>query len=217
MDVSCPSRTVHLGCIQLHPAPVCPIVRKFLKRCPLSLGGFPGLEACPNWGPKVALSSDVTDISSKGLLPQLTDVLHALTDSHELLLCKVRSVRLEHMSTVPLVLEESPDAQFLVLDFVDSRPPALVDTKTGTRNDVRPAFAIDRSKRYGTKLARDLRFRSERMLRSRVCRNHPSEETGIIVHISVHIDRDCHTPSQHGRWRSCPGTDSARRAHDRAR
>ena len=43
----------------------------------------------------------MTDISSKGLLPQLTDVLHALTDSHELLLLKLQSVRLEHMNVVP--------------------------------------------------------------------------------------------------------------------
>jgi hypothetical protein len=35
----------------------------------------------------------VTDVSSKGLIPQLTDVLHALTDSHERLLVTVQALR----------------------------------------------------------------------------------------------------------------------------
>lgn len=100
------------------------------------------LETVPNCGPVMAISSDVTDVvSSKGLLPQLTYVLHALTDSHELLLCKVRSVRLEHMSTVPLVLEAFPHAQFV--DFVDSCPLRRVETTTGTAKDTHRAFSFD--------------------------------------------------------------------------
>ncbi len=85
----------------------------------------------------------MTDISSKGLLPQLTDVLHVFTDSHQLLLCKVRSVRLEHMSSWPLAVEKSLHTQFA--DFVDSCPLALVATKTGTRNDTYRAFGVDRT------------------------------------------------------------------------
>jgi hypothetical protein len=47
----------------------------------------------------------VTDVSTKGLLPQLTDVLRALTDSHALLLSKIQSVRLEQISAVHPVVE----------------------------------------------------------------------------------------------------------------
>ncbi len=42
----------------------------------------------------------MTEIPSKGLLPQLTDVLHALTDSHALLLSKIQSVRPEPVTIV---------------------------------------------------------------------------------------------------------------------
>jgi hypothetical protein len=46
----------------------------------------------------------VTDASTKGLLPQLTDVLRALTESHALLLNKIQGVRLAQISAVyPLV------------------------------------------------------------------------------------------------------------------
>jgi len=76
----------------------------------------------------------MTEVCSKGLLPQLTDVLHALADSHELLLCKVRSVRLER----EVVLHSAdghdiPHAEFLdVLDFVDRHPNAVVEPFTAT-------------------------------------------------------------------------------------
>jgi ubiquitin len=51
-----------------------------------------------------ARSEDVSDISSKGLLPQLIDVLHALTDGHESLARKVRDARLEYTRySVPIV------------------------------------------------------------------------------------------------------------------
>ena len=89
----------------------------------------------------MAIRSDVTHISSKGLLPQLTEVLHALSDSQELLLLKLQSVRLEHISVVPSGIEEFPHAQFLA--FVNPRPPAVVDTKTGTTTDAHRALPID--------------------------------------------------------------------------
>jgi hypothetical protein len=95
--------------------------------------------------PDSAIGSDVKDISSKGLLPQLTDVLHALTDSHELLLFKLQSVRLGHLNAVPLEIEAFPHAEFL--DFVDTRQSALADTKTGATHDVHrnPADTIESS------------------------------------------------------------------------
>jgi hypothetical protein len=42
----------------------------------------------------------VTEVSSKGLIPQLSEVLQALTQSHELLLGKVQQTRLEHTRAV---------------------------------------------------------------------------------------------------------------------
>ena len=85
--------------------------------------------------------SGVADISSKGLLPQLTDLLHALTESHELLLSKVQSVRLGHMNVVPSAIGDSPRSPFLA--FVDPRPSALVDTKTGTTVNAHRASPIE--------------------------------------------------------------------------
>ena len=49
-------------------------------------------------------SEDVTEISSKGLLPQLIDVLHALTDGHESLSRKLRDARLEYSCHSALVV-----------------------------------------------------------------------------------------------------------------
>ena len=88
----------------------------------------------------MARGSDVTRTSSTGLLPQLTEVLHALCDSHELLLLKLQSVRLEHISIVASGTEEFPHTEFLA--FVNPGPPA-VDTKTRTANDVHRALPID--------------------------------------------------------------------------
>ena len=78
----------------------------------------------------------MTEISSQGLLPQLTDVLHVLTDSHELLRLKLQSVRLEYTNT-----EVSPRAQSR--DEVDPRPAALGDPTTDTTSAVRQPFKID--------------------------------------------------------------------------
>jgi hypothetical protein len=62
----------------------------------------------------------VTDASTKGLFPQLTEVLHALTNSHVLLLNTIQTVRLEHISAVyPVVgsFGEGSDAQ--IHEYVD--------------------------------------------------------------------------------------------------
>lgn len=56
-------------------------------------------------------SEDVTDISSKGLLPQLIDVLHALTQGQELLSRKVRDARLEHSLHSATTIERRPQAE----------------------------------------------------------------------------------------------------------
>jgi hypothetical protein len=45
-------------------------------------------------GPLTGQTDRVTDISSKGLLPQLIDVLEALTEAQELLWVQVRNARL---------------------------------------------------------------------------------------------------------------------------
>jgi len=75
------------------------------------------------------------------LLPQLTDLLHALTESHELLLSKVQSVRLGHKNVVHSASSDSPHSPFLA--FVDPRPSALVDTKTGTTVNAHRASPIE--------------------------------------------------------------------------
>jgi len=58
-----------------------------------------------------AQSEDVIDISSKGLLPQLIDVLHALTEGQELLSRKVRDARLEHACHSSTVVDRRPQAE----------------------------------------------------------------------------------------------------------
>ena len=88
----------------------------------------------------MAIVSDVTRTPSTPLLPQLTEVLHALCDSHELLLLKLQSVRLEHISVVASGTEELPHTEFLA--FVNPGPPA-VDMKTGMADDVHRALPID--------------------------------------------------------------------------
>jgi hypothetical protein len=52
----------------------------------------------------------VTDISSKGSLPQLTDVLYLLTDSQELVLLKVQSMRTEFARSIRTAAERTPFA-----------------------------------------------------------------------------------------------------------
>ena len=46
----------------------------------------------------------MTDTSTKGLLPQLTEVFLALAESHAMLLSKVQSLRLGHTDAAPSVL-----------------------------------------------------------------------------------------------------------------
>jgi len=85
--------------------------------------------------------SDVTDTSSKGLLPQLTDVLYALADSHELLLRKLQSVRLEHIGGEHLSIEETPGAYRLA--DAERRGPALVEVTVAPTTDANHASPTD--------------------------------------------------------------------------
>ena len=83
----------------------------------------------------------MTEGSSKGLLPQLTDVLHALADSQELLLCKLRSVRLEREVAVGWDVDlEEPHPEFL--EVVDQRPSAVVEPLPATASLVRKVTPV---------------------------------------------------------------------------
>lgn len=83
----------------------------------------------------------MTDSSSTALLPQLTDLLRALTDSQELLLTRVRSVR--QLSAMPLVVE-NPKVEFL--QPVDLRLPAAVaPTTTKDEHRAHPLNEIESS------------------------------------------------------------------------
>jgi hypothetical protein len=68
----------------------------------------------------------LTDTSTKGLLPQLTEVLLALADSHAMLLSKVQSLRLEYM-----------DASPSVVTFTDTRMHAHVESFAGAHSPQR--------------------------------------------------------------------------------
>jgi hypothetical protein len=58
------------------------------------MGGSMTADSSAICGPVAARSEDMPDVSSKGLLPQLIDVLHALTEGQKLLSLKVRDARL---------------------------------------------------------------------------------------------------------------------------
>ena len=86
----------------------------------------------------------VTETSTKGLLPQLTDVLNALTESHVMLLRKVQCLRLEHTNSALSVVslpEGYPDALFG--PTTDWRPSSLVDVTTSTMLAAPTATPLD--------------------------------------------------------------------------
>ena len=107
MHVPCPSPTVHLSCkspwnaptlIGPHPLHPPPVFAEDSSWVTVTNRDRPG---------HIDRVYGVTEVSTKGLLPQLTDVLHALTGSHSLLLGTIQSVRLEHISAVVSVVEKS--------------------------------------------------------------------------------------------------------------
>jgi hypothetical protein len=71
-------------------------------------------------GPVTARSEPVTDISSKGLLPQLIDVLRALAEGQDLLVRKIRDANLENSYSSVHVVDRYPQAE---VDNGESRGP----------------------------------------------------------------------------------------------
>jgi len=75
-----------------------------------------------NNDPLTVPSEDSTDISAKGLLPQLIDLLHALTEAQEMLSRRVRDAGLEH-----------------------TRRPAAVDERLAQTDSAIPGFFVGAS------------------------------------------------------------------------
>jgi hypothetical protein len=86
----------------------------------------------------------LTDASTKGLFPQLTDVLYALAESHAMLLSKVRGLRLEQPNSAPSVshLMEASANRLIGLSEV-LRLPELVDVKASPMLEASRTIPID--------------------------------------------------------------------------
>jgi hypothetical protein len=93
----------------------------------------------------------VTDVSSKGLIPQLTDLLYALADSHELLLFKLQDVRRQRNDAGRMIIDQPFHTESI--DLADSRlparvdTPALADTMTGEKNGAQHVTLTDEIRR----------------------------------------------------------------------
>lgn len=94
-----------------------------------STTGDPG----PTCGVVPARGEDVSDPPSKGLLPQLIDVLHALTEGQELLSRRVREARLDHNGDSGPVVERcgqaEPSDAGSPPSFVGSNPNASIEIR----------------------------------------------------------------------------------------
>ncbi len=107
------------------------------------LGGFMTGDRAAMGGPVTPRSEDMTEISFKGLLPQLIDVLHALTEGQELLSRKIREARLEgtcdSSSVVERCLQAEPSDFAAPRSFVGTSPSASIgiDRESPT-DDVEP-------------------------------------------------------------------------------
>jgi len=94
-------------------------------------------------GPLTVRSEDLTHISVNGLLPQLIDLLHALTEGQELLSRKVRDARLEYTCQPAPVDERCPHTEpsdsAVPRSFMGTSPnagtPADPSNETSTRTD----------------------------------------------------------------------------------
>jgi hypothetical protein len=84
----------------------------------------------------------VTDFSSKGLLPQLTDVLEALTSSHELLLLKLQSVRFQHVRDDSAMISHLP-ARAQRFDSKGLGLSAPITPRPQTRGEDQPGLSAD--------------------------------------------------------------------------
>jgi hypothetical protein len=102
------------------------------------LGGSTTGDRFPAFGSVASRTEDVTDFSSKGLLPQLIDVLHALTEGQDLLSRKVREARLEHYRHTDPVVEGSVQTE----PSNPLAPPTVVGTgpdgSIGSRRELPP-------------------------------------------------------------------------------
>jgi hypothetical protein len=75
----------------------------------------------------------VTDASPKGLIPQLTELLHALTDSQELLVHKLRTLQGQHRNDSDKVIEWALRTDAFHSEshgLVELRPPVLLGAQT---------------------------------------------------------------------------------------
>ena len=80
-----------------------------------------------------AIGAPVTDASPKGLIPQLTELLHALTDSQELLVHKLRTLQGQHRNDSDTVIEWALRTDAFHSEsrgLAESRPPVLLDAQT---------------------------------------------------------------------------------------
>jgi len=79
-------------------------------------------------GPVLARSENATEISPKGLLPQLIDVLNALAEGQQLLSRKIRIAKLDYARDSALVFDGSPEADpsdvAALRSFVGTNPAA---------------------------------------------------------------------------------------------
>jgi hypothetical protein len=82
----------------------------FFPRIP-PLGGLMTADNAAIGGLLTTRSEEVTDVTTKGLLPQLIDVLQALSEGQELLSRKIREATLEHTCRSAPVVETSPHAE----------------------------------------------------------------------------------------------------------
>ena len=103
-----PSRLVHSNSFSYRWRPMCSSPA-YPTSAPL--GDSTNADRSPTFHPVSSRSEDVTDFSSKGLLPQLIDVLHALTEGQELLSRKVQEARLEHQRHTKHIVEGRMKAQ----------------------------------------------------------------------------------------------------------
>ncbi len=90
-------------------------------------------------GPVTPQRGDAADLSSKGLLPQLIDVLHALIEGQESLSHKIRDLRLEYTCQSAPVVERCPEAE--PSEF--AAPPSFVGTSPSGSIEIRRELPTD--------------------------------------------------------------------------
>jgi hypothetical protein len=84
-----------------------------------------------------AIGVSVTDASPKGLIPQLTELLHALTDSQELLVHELRTLQGQHRNDSDTVIDwalRTDSVHSEPRGLAESRPPVLLDAQTEDRS-----------------------------------------------------------------------------------